>query len=1306
MANSSGLSGDNLVVAYWKLNNRDPISTSNFTNVAVLSGTLDSKQYRDYSPAIELPLKLSSAVSDATAGKWVKFRLQFRKPTAAFPDITNRYAWYLGLDGTQLEKIRIPSPSGVGLKIPELVELDATEDAEWMRYPASASGAPTANSGLISRAGTKVAAIDLATARTYHAALTVQGAWSTAADATLSAANFSSVASDTVCQPSASSTGWPPGVADSGSLSIGAKTTIGSTVWGICVIRDSGNHVETYVKNGGSAWYLWESGDDIVAGWSQTPRGKIRLVDPWAGTIGKRNSDSTQEAQWFLQSTGNPKTQTRTPAGLGRWEAADPDEARGNAPGGTYDAQFSSSGVTYGGSFYYSAPDRSLLVYARAGEDHPWLDAALRKGANIAVVNSSTSEVVIHGTVSADATWSGSKATAILSTHNLLVSTSPDITQTYNLVANGQWLTWDDYATAPLPLSTSLFTTSIGDVHRYQTGLSDSPDSGKRGLVWRVGESNLVVYDEDNVQWTNAHVPITTYGNWTSPSALTAQTNIDTQTTLGIYRATSASTGTKPENAWGDFYFVVDGVGEWTYQFAWVKLVNSSDYGSYSQVTGIAFTSAGHVVVTGTGTGRVVDIFPNSGHTDLAGKLVVGNSLRVVHTTTPTDWIEGDITAVSDNPRSVSGSKRVTLSNVSSGGELAIGDPLRLTTRVSSGLHFRARQVVESGGSYTFAGVPWSYSVVDLRLYFGTTNLSQESMVGRRRAFEAGVSNAPSGQTAKPGIMAFLPASGTQVVAFADPTTYANDPQTFALRSRTYNTVHQFLQANWHNVPGIDTTNTGYDFVLSRELVTGQHPGPGQLSLDRSTNTVVCNIEEKIGTTLIPSAALSRIVETTVIHLEEPANGWSWTGQVDSVTRIGALGIFPCTLLEDRGSEHFFLNSEIKLFAQGYGTGEMPVVTNLDTVTDALRGQWVQFQSNATGRPWDEDGMMWIGSEHGGPFYIKRQRAFSTESVRQAVRSETLTLTAWGTAAGATDIIVGASDLNLNNAALDSLTSVPSTATNKPGSVAGMVYTRQRDDGTRSQVFVAGSAISHRTTTTAAPTTYGTWSNSEPADTIMDRIPNETGGFKDARTPVEWHWFRKTSTLDDSPSGMAANDYGLTRILHGITDRSFTVDAYYVSSGAVQKVIRDATEAWGDWDLSTHELPVIVLPSEQTVTGSEEWQIGQITTTMLPGVDYMLTYWIHAAGTADEDNDRTTVMRVREGSSLTSTIRATKTFNVPKENTGYHDRNFRLEWRDQGINRTTVVTRTFTCSVNMHAAGELAGGNWSVQGYLRLEPSH
>ena len=1309
LANTSGLSNDNVKVRVWQVAYSNAIGVADNTGVAVLSGTLDESQYRDYSPAIEMPIKISDAASNATAGKWVKFKIQFKKPNTVFPNIDTRYGWYLGVSGTQLERLRIPTsvPGTGSSEMPQLIEIDAIEDEEWMRYPASTAGAATTNPGLIARDGTRAISIDLSTAKSYFTTMTAEGSWSTETDATLSAVNYASATSDTIYQPSSTSTGWPTQVGDTGALAIGGKTTIGSTVWGVCVVRQSSGNIETYVKGGSLGWELWDSTNDIIARWSQTPRGKIRLVDAWHGTIGKRNTGSTQEQRWYFNATGNPKTQTRTPSALRDWMAADVPEVRGTAPGGTYTAAFSESGVNGAGVVYYNSSERKLVAWAKTDADAPWLDAALRKGAAISVTDSSSGgPTYIFGTVSTAAAWNGSKVTAYLDVHNLIASANLPITPTYNIEAHGTWLTWDDYATAPLPLSDSLFTTAIGDVHRYGTGLSDAPESTKRGLVWRVGDSHLVVYDEDNVQWTNRHVQQTTFGSWGTATAPSAVGNIDTVLNEGLYLCGPATGGRKPEAAISHFYFAVVGTGQWRYQIAWVKLLDTSQYLGYDAKTDIGFTAAGDIYVTGNNSSRTVKIFPNSGDGNLAGELVVGNSL-VLHNRDTNEFISGDISAVSDNPGNVTGSKQVTLINGAHVGELVVGDVINIETQRSPGVVFRARQNVSTGGAsggWTFAGVNWSYSVIDLRLYFATTDLNAETEVGRTRGFEADVTNPPTGN-AKRGLTFFNSSSGKQLAATMNDTTYANDIPVWNYQDRTYSVAHLFKQENWHNVPGLDTTSIGYDFVLSRTLVTGRHPGVGELSLNRAAATFTVNISGLAGSTEVASSSLSRIVPSTVIQLEQPANGRRWTARVNSVTRIGTLGTFACTLLEDRGSEHFFEGSEIKLFGQGLGTGELPIIDNLDTVTDALRGQIVQFEKTATGRPWDEDGFLWIGSEPSGPFYPKNQRAFSTESLRMAQRTETLTLGSWSTAVAATDIVAGASDLNLNSAAIDSLTSVPSTATNKPGSVAGAVYTRQHDDGTRSQVFIAATVIAWRTTTTAAPTTYGSWTTGEPADSIMDRIPNASSGWRDPRPLEEFRWAKKTSTLGGPPAS-GANHYNFTRIVPGDSDRAFSIEIYYLAGNIVRKVTRSAVETYGGWDSSAHTDPVITHHAAQTVGSAGEFTAGSIQVTMLPGLDYVITFDCYSAGNPDNRDaspDRHVSLRIREG-GITGTQRALIQYPVPK-NSGYYQAMLRCGYRDLGSTRTTIVTRTYTCTADMLAAGQLAGGNWRAQAFIRAEPA-
>ena len=1132
--------------------------------------------------------------------------------------------------------------------MPLLGNFDNVEEGEWVRYAASQAGAPTANAGLMAIQGGDAIALDTTTGKTYHAAVgTAYGNWSAAAAATLTNTNFATATADTIVSIGSTNTGWPAAATGSGvDYALGAKTVIGSTTYGICIVRLS-YAVDYYVKVGSAAWTLGGAADaTVVDHWSQVPVGKVRIVDLWAKEIGKRTA--TQEQRWYFSVTdeglfsGAPQTQTRTAAQLEDWRAVSPLDVRGSPPGGNYTAVATAAAVDSAGDIHYDGATRTLTVYPKAGDEAYW-DGALQQRARIWSKDASTMGDRIYGVVFSSS-WSSGKITAVLTPKDLIHSTPLTTGTAYAFTAMGLNVTWGDYAEEPLPLAPSLFNNlNIGDVNRYESGTPDAPETTKRGLAWRVGDDNIVVYDESNVQWTIAKVPQTTFGTWGSFTAPGAVTSIDAATTQGLHRANASSTGGRPTDTARDFYFAVVGTGYWRYQIGWFKHLKETAYAGYTVSTEIALNSAGRIFVHsgGSNTSRTVDIYPVAAqNSDLVADLAVNNSLVVRNTTSPTEYFSGDISAVADHP-TLSGVKRVTLINGAHSGEISVGDTVRLTTQKSNGLLFRARKNAASGSGYTFTGVPWEYSIIDLRLYFGTKDLNAESEVGRIRGFEGTVLNEPSAQSGKGGLTVFDSATGKQKAVFIADTTYAADAPTFALQERTYSTTRVFLQANWHNVPGLDTTSVGYDFVLSRELVADQHPGPGQAHLNRTTNTLIVNVQEKIGESTSASFGMSRLVKDTIIQLEQRANGRTWTASIDSVTRQGDLGVLACTLLEDRGSAAFFTGSEIKIFAQGYGTGELPTISNLDTATDAVMGQFLQARWNAVGNPFGRDLLLWISSEHGGEYYQKHQRAWSNETMETALRTETLTAGSWSSALSpGDDLVTGASTLNVNAAAVDAVTIVPATATNKPGTAAGLCYTWKRDDSTLAQIFITPSTIHWRVTTTSALTTYGSWTTGQPADAVMARVPNTANGLLHPFPINGWRWLVESSSLTGVPALPESAHYAFARIQRGSTESQFKNQLfYYVSANnEAQKVEQTVTEGWGNW-VYGYELPYIEARNDVGYIDNNniEVSIDSLTFTPLPHTKYEITFLVESYFKVYKTGGQTVVSRIREDSGALHT---------------------------------------------------------------------
>ena len=1183
-------------------------------------------------------------------------------------------------------------------------DFDYVEEGEWVRYNAGLAGAPTANAGIMGVQGGDAISIDTTTGKLYTAVVsTGYGAWSTASAATLTNTNYSSASADTVVSIGSTNTGWPAAATAAGTgHAIGAKTVIGSTTWGICLVR-SGVTCDAYSKNGTSAWALAGGLDAIVVShWSNVPVGKIRLVDLWAKQIGKRLTITEQ--QWFYAVTdegffsGNALTQTRSSSQIENWRAAANPDVRGAPPGGNYTAVATASAVDSAGDIHYDTTTLTIKVYPKAGDETYW-DGALRKGARFWMKNTALTDY-IYGVVQTGVTWSSGVGTARLSTQDLIHSTALVSGNSMMPTAMGLYLTWDDYSNAALPLTPNTFDVWIGDVNRYEIGTSDAPSVSKRGLVWRVGENHLVVYDEDNVQHTNQRVPVTTFGNWGTATAPGAVTSLDATATPGLYRATSTTTGTRPEGNTSDFYFLVVGDGLWKYQLAWVKLVTDTNYGSYFASTSIALTNKGRVYISGSGTSRTIDINPNTGHSDLPTKLATGNSLVIVHTTTPTDTLRGNISAVADHP-SISGAKRVTLINVSVTGEITVGDALRITTREDAGLKFRARQNVAQGNGYTFSGVNWAYSVVDLRLYFGISDMSAESSVtSGYGGFESTVTNEPSAVAGQAGLTWYDKTTGTQQAAFIQNSTYAAQSPTFNYFTRTFTTAQTFLQANWHNVPGLDTTSVGYDVVLSRKLVSGRHPAAGEVTLDTSTGKSVINVAEVVGSTQTASEGMSRLVVGTIIQYEQPANGRRWTGKITKITRQGALGIIEMAVLEERGSSGFFLNSEIKLFAQGYGMGELPTLGNLDSVTDALMGQWVQFRTAAGGNPFGEDGVLWISSEHNGEFYRKYQRAYSNQSLQSAQRLETLTAGAWSTAVSApSDVHDAPATYNLNSPNLDAVTHFSATATNKPTgwTTGGLDRTWIRDDGTWAQIAISQNAIAWRTGTASAKTTLGTWTIGQPASTVMERIPNQANGFLDPRPVDEWRWFVESASLTGAPSLPDSAHYGFVRIEQGDSDKAFLNRVVYfqTSNNEVASVSQTVTEGWGNW-VYAYEKPFVEQASNQGYyAGNAEISADSITFTPHPHTKYLVQAEIEIYFKIYEEDDQQIKSRIRENSGSNTGVNGTQRSiiinTLPIQSASYQNISEKLTY--SFTTGASVASTTFHATVHPGFGAAQSGDN-------------
>ena len=1207
LANTSGLSSDGVIVALWEVKNADPITTSSQSGVALLSGTQDNAKYRDYSPAIEVPVPLSTATS-ATVGKWIKFKIQFRKPDSVFPDINSRYGWYIALSATKITDIRIPNAIGT-VNIPIVTDIDRASQNEWLRYAANNGDAPTTNAGFMAITDNKAIALDATTGKSYVAAVTAAGSWSTAADATLHNANYGTGYANTIYNVSSTNTGWATLATESGSIAFGGWTTIGSTIWGICVVR-SGTEIHTFTKNGSGSWEVWNVGDVVIQRWSEMPAGSIRIIDQWGGEVGKRNQADTQEEHWYFVTndeglaSGNAQSQTRTPQGVEDWRSAENPDVRGNPPGGVYTAVATAATTDSVGEIHYDTSTRTLTIYPKSG-DEAWFSEALKQNGRIEVRTGSSS--LINGVISTGVTWSNQVATVIIDAHDLYVSNALTTGTTYTIESHGLYMTWRDYSTSPLPKSDSLFGTIVGDVHRYDSGLSDSPTSTKRGLVWKVGEHNLVVYDEDNVQWTNTASDVTTFGTWGTMSAPTLATNIDTLTENGLYRVSSTSTGTKPTdtNTSTDFVLVQIGGGQWEYQLAWIKRYDLSTFSNFSYSTNLIGPATARVFETDGTT--YVGVEDEDGKDRIQPIFITGNTVEVWKDSSNHFIGQINIVAASDDPDV---SLAASINNPVQTGSFAHDDTIQVRIYATQYV-FRARQVVSSGGSYSFTGVPWTYSNADRILYFDLgepDDLNSEATVSKNYGvFDTTVTNEPSSQAGKRGIM--FQTGGYQQVAFLDNVA-AHSTQTYTYQRRTYSTAATFQQSNWHNVPGLDTTSISYNLAFSRKLVNNRHPARGELAFFSSSNQIIINGYDKVGTSTVYSPHITSIGHGSIIQIEQPANGRRWTGAVTQTTQEFENILISCSELGDRGSSGFFIGSEIKLFCNALGSSNY-LTSNINTIADAYNGQWVWFPSNATGAPWTESGILFQSPEWSGVYFVKQQRAFSEESLKTAQRSEIHTAGAWSTAANATDLIT-LSTHDLNNPVIDNVVIITGSASNTPSGLGAseklLVFTITRTDTTLAQVLIADLAIYYRTAPIATPKSLGAWITGEPTSAEMRRIPDQANGFLSPHPVSTWMWFKESGTLTDAPSLPGTNQYGITRILPGDNEQTYINEVYFrnATTNTIQKTTQTVVESWGTWSYSPVLPKIEHSTAEQNITSTEEVSFENITFTPQANQKYLI----------------------------------------------------------------------------------------------------
>ena len=306
-----------------------------------------------------------------------------------------------------------PTPQPVS-KFMELVpNLDYIEEREWVAYPASLAGAPSANAGVLTILDGQAFAIDVKEGKPYKAKVKSKyGAWATASTATLSNSNYADATADTVVGIASTSTGWPTKATAAGiDQAVGGKTTIDSVVWGFCIVRD-GVTCRLFTKKGTAAWADGGALDAVVVEhWSQVPQGKMRVVGLWAKTLGKRLL--TSEQRWYFSVTqegffsGSVQTQSRTAADLDEWRAAAEPDVRGSPPGGTYTAVASAASVDSVGDIYYDATSRKLTVFPKAG-DEAWWDEALRPGCRFWMKNPAMNDYV-YGVIPLAGWWGVAK---------------------------------------------------------------------------------------------------------------------------------------------------------------------------------------------------------------------------------------------------------------------------------------------------------------------------------------------------------------------------------------------------------------------------------------------------------------------------------------------------------------------------------------------------------------------------------------------------------------------------------------------------------------------------------------------------------------------------------------------------------------------------------------------------------------------------------------------------------------------------------------------------------------------------------
>ena len=407
-----------------------------------------------------------------------------------------------------------------------------------------------------------------------------------------------------------------------------------------------------------------------------------------------------------------------------------------------------------------------------------------------------------------------------------------------------------------------------------------------------------------------------------------------------------------------------------------------------------------------------------------------------------------------------------------------------------------------------------------------------------------------------------------------------------------------------------------------------------------------------------------------MIQLEQPANGRRWAGRVTSVTHIGEIYSFYCDELEDRNSDQFLPNAEIKLYAEASASTRMPGTSNLNTLSDAYNGTWVGFPGNATGRPFDENGICAISFELAGPLEQKYQRAFSLETGKQASRSEVLTSTATSNFARTTDLHTGASDYDLHDPVFDQVVIVPTSATNKPSAITSrsLAWATEFPDGTAVEVIITQSAIWHKTRT-AAGVWETNWTSGKPSATEMPEIPD--GGHLAAKELGIWYY----GTDEDLTGSGHGEVYFFSRVVQGANDRTWTTEIYTIFDptdpgnsplkGHAIKATITSVESWGEWDYTATSAftGAKALTTTTNITSTDEQMLATAEVDVIPHQKYLVTaYWeATIVGARGSDSPPNLQFRIRQDDGVNvnanGNARATRTYTLANSASQSHTPN-------------------------------------------------